>query len=136
MANLRRFITAYNAGSADGALAQVSPTQPLAFSDCDYATQQLVYGHGRVQLTNWLRTNIADHDRLTIDNIDANPDQPLGVLGVSFSRRSSDAITRSGHPNGITPVLGAKVKFDRDGLLTEFNNGPYGGGDACLINQR
>lgn len=89
-----------------------------------------------VKLTAWLGRNIAHHDRLVVANIgDANPDQPLGVLGVSFSRRSSDAIAHAGHPNGITPTLGAKVKFDVSGLITEFNNGPYGGApDGCRIS--
>ncbi len=87
------------------------------------------------KLTAWLRQNIAHHDRLVVASIvDANPEQPVGVLGVSFSRRSSDAIAHAGHPNGITPTLGAKVIFDGAGLITEFANGPYGGApDGCRI---
>ncbi len=135
LTHVKGFIAAYNAGDVQGALSHFSQTQPVGFSDCDYTTQQLVYGHGRVQLTAWLSRNIAQHDRLVIANVfDANPDQPLGVLGVSFSRRSSDAVARAGWPNGITPKLGAKVKFDGAGLITEFNNGPYGGApDFCRI---
>ena len=135
VAHLMNFVSAYNAGDAQGALSQFSRTEPVGFSDCDYTTQQLVDGHGRVKLTAWLGRNIAHHDRLVVAGIfDANPEQPVGVLGVSFSRRSSDAIAHAGHPNGITPTLGAKVKFDGAGLITEFNNGPYGGApDGCRI---
>ncbi len=80
----------------------------MGFSDCDYTTQQLVDGRGRAKLTAWLSRNIAQHDRLDVADIfDANPDQPIGVLGVSFSRRSSDAIARAGYATGITPTLGA-----------------------------
>jgi hypothetical protein len=80
----------------------------VGFSDCDYTTQQLVDGRGRAKLTAWLSRNIAQHDRLDVADIfDANPDQPIGVLGVSFSRRSSDAIARAGYATGITPTLGA-----------------------------
>ncbi|MDQ6656935.1 MAG: hypothetical protein M3Z00_01655, partial [Actinomycetota bacterium] len=133
--HLERFIVAYNAGDVEGGLAQFSRTQPVAFSDCDYTTQQLVDGHGTAKLTAWLRRNTAQHDRLGITNIvDENFGQPLGVLGVSVSRRSSDAIARAGHPKGITPSTGAKVIFDATGLITEFNNGPYGGPpNACRI---
>ncbi len=135
LTQVKGFIAAYNAGDVQGALAHFSRTQPVGFSDCDYTTQQLVDGQGRVKLTAWLRQNIAHHDRFVVASIvDANPEQPVGVLGVSFSRRSSDAIALAGHPNGITPTLGAKVIFDGAGLITEFANGPYGGApDGCRI---
>ena len=129
--HLWKFLAAYNAGQLNAALAQFSDNQPVGFSDCDYQTQQVTEGHGRAELTRWLRTNIANHDRLIGAHVfSANPDQP--VLGVSFLRRSSDVLTRAGHPHGITPTLGAKVKFDPTGMITEFNNGPAGGSaDAC-----
>ncbi len=135
LTHVKGFIAAYNAGDVRGALSHFSQAKPVGFSDCDYATQQLVQGQGREQLTAWLSRNIAQHDRLVVASIvDANPDQPIGVLGVSFSRRSSDAIARAGRPNGITPTLGAKVTFDGAGLITEFGNGPYGGAsDGCRI---
>jgi hypothetical protein len=136
LTHVKGFIAAYNDGDVQGALSHFSRTQPVGFSDCDYTTQQLVDGHGRVQLTAWLSRNIGQHDRLVIANIfDANPDQSLGVLGVSFGRRSSDAIAHAGHPSGITPTLGAKIKFDAAGLITEFSNGPFGGPpDSCRID--
>jgi hypothetical protein len=46
---------------------------------------------------------------------------------ASFSQRSGDVISQPGHPDGIAPRLGAEVKFDSVGLITEFNNGPFGG---------
>lgn len=130
-AHLRKFLAAYNAGQLTTALAQFSRAQQLGFSDCDYQTRQLIAGHGRAALGSWLQTNIAHHDRLIGANIfSASPGQP--VLGVSFHRRSSDVLARAGHPDGITPALAAKVKFDRSGRITEFNNGPGGGPpDAC-----
>ena len=133
VSHLQEFLAAYNAGQPNTALAQFSRSQPLGFSDCDYQTQQVIEGHGRAQLANWLQANIAHHDQFTGANIfSASPDQP--VLGVSFRRRTSDVLTRAGHPDGITPSLGAKVKFDRTGMITEFNNGPVGGPpDACRI---
>ncbi len=136
VAHLMNFVSDYNAGNIHTALAQFSVTQEMGYSDCNYTTQQLIDGHGAAQLTAWLRRNIALHDRLVVASIvDANPEQPLGVLLVSFSRRSSDAIAHAGHPNGITPTIGAKVKFDRAGLITGFANGPYGGApDACRIH--
>ena len=133
VSHLRKFLAAYNAGQLNAALAQFSDNQALGFSDCDYQTQQVIEGHGRAELSRWLQTNIAHHDRLIGAGVfSANADQP--VLGVSFLRRSSDVLTRAGHPDGITPTLGAKVKFDPTGLITEFNNGPAGGSaDACHI---
>ncbi len=135
LTHVKGFIAAYNAGDVQGAISHFSQAQPVGFSDCDYTTQQLVQGRGREQLTAWLSRNIAQHDRLVVASIvDANPDQPIGVLGVSFSRRSSDAIARAGRPNGITPTASAKVIFDGAGLITEFANGPYGGPpDGCRI---
>ncbi|MGI8591411.1 MAG: hypothetical protein ACR2M5_10555 [Nakamurella sp.] len=98
--------------------------------------QQLVDGHGRAQLTAWLRQNIATHDRLDVlDIVDANSQEPIGVLGLEISHRSSDAIARAGHPNGITPMTGTKVKFDSVGLIKEFNNGPSGAAtNSCRIS--
>lgn len=136
VAHLMDFISAYNAGHLQTALSQFSSTQAVGFSDCDYATQQLVDGHGIVQVAAWLRQNIADHDRLLVAQVlNQNPDQPLGVLGVSFSKRSSNSIARAGRTNGMTPTADAKVKFDSSGLITEFNNGPYGGPPgACRLS--
>lgn len=134
VSHLQKFLTAYNAGHMRTALAQFSRGQPLGFSDCEYPAERVVAGHGRAQLTSWLQTNLAQHDHLTVAHIfGANPNQ--AVLGVSFSQRTSDSITRAGHPNGITPPTSAKVKFDRKGLLIQFNNGPFGGSpDGCRID--
>lgn len=106
-------------------------------SDCDYASGQFVDGDGYAQVTAWLRRNIAQHDHLAIGVVSNSnaADQPVGVLGVTFSRRSSDIIARAGHPDGIAPSAGAKVKFASNDLITEFNNGPYGGpADACRVS--
>lgn len=112
-------ISAYNAGHLQTALSQFSRTQAVGFSDCDYATQQLVDGQGIVQIAAWLRQNIADHDRLIVVQVlNQNPDQSLGVLGVSFSKRSSNSIARAGRTNGMTLTASAKVKFDSSGLMT------------------
>lgn len=134
VAHLKRFLGAYNAGDLTSAIAQFSHAQPLAFSDCDYSRKHLVDGHGRAAVVDWLRQSLADHDRLTIGDIAVSPPDQIGVLGVGFTRRTGDAIVRAGHPSGITPGTGAKVKFDRAGLITEFNNGPFGAPqDGCRL---
>ncbi|MDX6245818.1 MAG: hypothetical protein QOE76_3541 [Frankiales bacterium] len=131
---MKGFIRAYNAGDLAGAVSQFSHGQALGFSDCDYSTQQLVDGHGRAALVAWLRRSLADQDRLTIGDIAGSPPDQIGVLGVAFSRRTGDSIARAGHPSGITPSSGAKIKFDSVGLITEFNNGPLGGAqDGCRL---
>jgi hypothetical protein len=134
VAHVKNFVRAYNAGNLAGTLAQFSRVKALHFSDCDYSTQQLVDGNGRAALTAWLRQSLADHDRLTIGDMAVSPPDQVGVLGVAFSRRSGDAIALAGHASGITPSVGAKIKFDNAGLITEFNNGPYGGPqDGCRL---
>jgi hypothetical protein len=134
VAHVMGFIRAYNAGDLKGAVSQFSHDQALGFSDCGYSTQQLVDGHGRAALVAWLRQSVADHDRLTIGDIAVSPPDQLGVLGVAFSRRNGDSIARAGHASGITPSSGAKIKFDNVGLITEFNNGPYGAPlDGCRL---
>jgi hypothetical protein len=131
---VKGFVRAYNAGDLAGALSQFSRGQAVGFSDCDYSTQLLVDGQGRAALMGWLRQSLADHGRLTVGDIAVSPRDQLGVLGVAFSRRTGDSIARAGHPNGITPSTGAKIKFDNAGLITEFNNGPYGGPqDRCRL---
>ncbi|MDX6229629.1 MAG: hypothetical protein QOI76_3019 [Frankiales bacterium] len=133
VAHVRSFIRAYNAGDLTSALTQFSSAQAVAFSDCDYSTQQLVDGHGLVALTTWLRQTYADHDHLAVGDI-AVPAGDQHVLGVSFARRTSDSIARGGHPNGITPSTGAKLTFDNAGLITGYGNGPYGGPrDGCRL---
>ncbi|MDX6255110.1 MAG: hypothetical protein QOJ11_1444 [Frankiales bacterium] len=133
VAHVRSFIRAYNAGDLAGALSQFSSGQAVAFSDCDYSTQQLVDGHGLAALTTWLRQSYADHDHLTVGDI-VVPNADQHVLGVRFSRRTSDSISRGGHPNGITPSTAAKVTFDNAGLITGYGNGPYGGPpDGCRL---
>lgn len=133
--HLRRFIAAYNAGDLRAALDQFASTANIGFSDCDYASGQLVDGQGHAQVTAWLRRNIAQHDHLVIGFVSNSNAAQVGVLGVTFSGRSSDIIARAGHPDGIAPSTGAKVKFASNDLITEFNNGPHGGPpDACRVS--
>lgn len=131
--HLMRFLNAYNAGDVAAAIAQFSRTATIGFSDCNYQTQQVVTGRGRTEIMNWLRAMAAEDDRLTLDRINyPKDDQP--VLGVSFLNRNSLVITRAGHPNGITPKLAAKVKFDSTKLIIAFANGPGGGtSGACRL---
>jgi hypothetical protein len=134
VAHVKNFVRAYNAGDLAGALAQFSRVTAVRFSDCDYSRQQLAEGNGRAALAAWLRQSFADHDRLTIGEMAVTPADQVGVLGVAFSRRSADSLAAAGHPSGITPSTGAKIKFDSTGLITEFNNGPYGGPrDGCRL---
>jgi hypothetical protein len=65
---------------------------------------------------------------------DANPHQPLGVLGVSFANRTNDVIAAHGLGKGIVPVEAAKVTFDHHGRIIELGNGPVDGNtNVCSI---
>jgi hypothetical protein len=73
-------------------------------------------------LVQWLRKRFADHDRLTLARAaDDNPAQPVGVLGVWYTRRTSDTLRSLGRPRGIVPQVGQKLVFTFDGGKTRFS---------------
>ena len=122
-----RFIAAFNGRQLHPALALLTPG--VSVSDCDYKKVQVVSADGRQEVARWLRQRFADRDRLTVARVfDENPDQPLGVVGVEYSRRTSKTLRALGFPNGIVPKLASKVGFSTKPLrIRAFANGPYGG---------
>ena len=100
-----RFVNAFNAHSLSQTLATFSPN---AFgSDCDYRRIQVVTFTGRRQIAAWLRRRFADDDHLRVARmLNENPSQPVGVLAVDWTRRTSRtySIERSCAPDGSTGV--------------------------------
>lgn len=125
------FFRAYNAGQLEMVLAMFASNADV--SDCDYRAVKDVEFQGRADVARWLRQRIAEHDLLTVARIaDENPDQPVGVVGVEYQRRSNDTLRSLGFPNGITPILATKVVFTAAYRIERFANGPFGGPDeAC-----
>jgi hypothetical protein len=66
---------------------------------------------------------LADHDQLSIDNLEINDDESVGAstIGVSFVRRMSNALDMGGHEDGITPPVAAKVIFTSKGISQRLN---------------
>jgi hypothetical protein len=119
------FIRAYNAGNLDAAVAVLDDR--IGVSDCDYQRVRPIAFMGKTAVTDWLRQRMADHDQLTVEEIEVSGD----ALGIVYSRRTSDTLRKLGFPNGIQPSAGTKVVVtsDRKHLAT-FANGPVGGDPA------
>jgi len=137
VAVLIEFIRAYNAGRVSTALSLFGPE--YNWSDCDYRHVAVLVGRDKASLRRWLEGRAADHDRLGIGRIMVGTEQEQ-VLDVTFKRRTSDTLRALGRPQGIVPVLGAKVVFDgRAGVTARpsmlgFVMGPYGGSlDSCRL---
>jgi len=121
-----RFVDAFDAGRVNEAMALLG--EEFGGSDCDYRHVAVVSFSGRQPTQDWLRPRAADHDRLDIREVyNLNPDQPGGVVGVQWARRSSDALRALRFREGIVPQLDAKVVFDRSDRIRSFANGPEGG---------
>jgi hypothetical protein len=120
------FLDAYDAGRLSAALAAFAPDAVV--SDCDYRAVENVNFHGRGEIAGWLRARMADHDRLIVARIyDENPEQPVGVVGVEYQRRTSDTLRALGFAAGIRPKGATKVVFTADDRIQRFANGPFGG---------
>jgi ketosteroid isomerase-like protein len=123
------FLDAYNSGDVDRALSLM--TDDVSISDCDYRDPKLLNPIGRDAARQWLADRAADHDQLTLESIrNENSDPASGshVVGVSYSRRTSDTLRALGYPNGIRPQAATKVIFTTaDDRLRAFANGPFGG---------
>jgi hypothetical protein len=134
VATLVAFLDAYNAGRVEEALALTAAD--VAISDCDYRAVRLIAAKGTEPVRQWLRERAADHDQLILDIIrNDNPDPTTGsdVVGVTFTRRTSDTLRSLGFANGIAPGLTAKVVFTfTDDRIRAFGNGPGGGSaESC-----
>jgi hypothetical protein len=139
VAVLVAFIRAYNAGHVRPALSLFGSSP--GWSDCDYRRGVVVMGGTKASLRRWLQQRAADHDHLDIGSVEVGSLQTR-VLGVIFKRRTSDTLRSLGHPQGIIPVLGAKVIFGRRTGATmrppidRFANGPFGGDSSALASCR
>jgi hypothetical protein len=119
------FLRAYNAGRPRQALALLAANPNV--SDCDYRAAEGVQFKGRAAVAGWLRQRSADHDRLTLARIfDQNPDQPVGVAGVEYQRRTSDTLRALGFRTGITPGT-TKMIFTADHHIQWFVSGGSSG---------
>lgn len=138
VATVVKFLDAYNSGDVQSALALFADSPKVAFSACRYRTGDTIDGHGIPAVKTWLSEAAAEHSRLVLASIEnANPDQPIGVLGIHVSRETSDAISRRGYPMGISPALDTKIIFDQSGKILSFASGPFGGPQsACELPQR
>jgi hypothetical protein len=97
-------------------------------SDCDYRNVRAIELTGRRQISLWLVQRFEDHDQFVVARIfNDNPDQPLGVGGVEYRRRTSDSLRRLGFARGIGPRLTTKVVFTEAHEILRFANGPVGG---------
>jgi hypothetical protein len=119
------FLRASNAGRLRQALALLAADPNV--SDCDYRAAEGVQFKGRAAVAGWLRQRSADHDRLQLARIfDQNPDQPVGVVGVEYQRRTSDTLRALGFRTGITPQT-TKVVFTADHRIQWFVSGGSSG---------
>lgn len=129
MALVEQFVAAFNGGDRAGVLVLMSDDPGV--SDCDYATASVVDLRGRDQVSAWLDARMSEHDQLTLSSIsNSNPDPASAAIGVSFSRRTNDTLRRLGFVDGLTPQVGAKIRFTGSGAelrIEEFANGPVGG---------
>ena len=131
-----RFVNAFNAHNLQQALAAFAPN--AVGSDCDYRHVQVVLFKGRREIAAWLRKRFADDDHLGIARVsNANPEEPVGVLGIEWAIRKSTTLRRLGFPQGIVPQLSAKVILTRafPPRISAFGNGP-GGGDPSICRPR
>ena len=110
------FLRAYNARHLKAALSHFEFPKKLGYyerdgaTDCDYRRRETRAYEHRAGVVRWLRQRFADHDRLTLGRIlDENPGQLVGVVGVEFTRRTSDTLRRLGYTNGIVPQATMKL---------------------------
>ncbi|HZD70600.1 MAG TPA: hypothetical protein VFA45_17400 [Actinomycetes bacterium] len=120
------FLDADDAGQLQAALSSFATNAIV--SDCDYRAAKDSDFHGRAEIAGWLRARMADHDHLTPAHLfNNNPDQPVGVIGIQYQRRTSDTLRSLGFPTGIRPNIATKVIFTADDHIQSFANGPFGG---------
>ena len=110
------FLTAYNRRDLRAALSYFTtgPRRshfPRA-SDCDYRRRKTVVFLFREGVKRWLRQRFADHDHLTLSRVhDDNPTEPVGVVAISYARRTSDTLRKLGYSRGIVPQAEQKLPF-------------------------
>jgi len=116
------FILAYNTGDLDAAVALLD--DGVGVSDCDYQRVRPIGFMGKAAVTDWLRQRMADHDQLTVQEIEVGG----GAVGVGYARRTSDTLRKLGFADGIRPQSATKVILTSDRKrIAMFANGPVGG---------
>jgi hypothetical protein len=130
------FVDAFNRRKLTTALALFTSSPDfvkfVSASDCDYRRVVAIGFFGRSGVRTWLRQRFADRDRLTLETVyDENPEQPVGVVLLTYSRRTSRTLAALGFARGIRPQLATKVVFTPRGpvRMTAFANGPLGGSE-------
>ncbi|HEY8807506.1 MAG TPA: hypothetical protein VIN70_07985 [Candidatus Limnocylindria bacterium] len=109
---VRAFVDAYDAGRYDDAIAFID--ERILFSgDCDYGSQKLYSISDHESATYWLRSRIADHDRIDIVQFVDLQDGESSI-GVDISR-SSDTIRERGYGAAVRPRVPLFVRFSLDG---------------------
>ncbi len=138
VATVVQFVDAYNSGDVAGALALFADSPKVWFSACRYRTGETIDGTGKTAIKSWLAEAAAEHSRLVLGSIeDANPDRPIGGVGMQLTRQTSDTIRKLGYPGGIIPASGTEIIFDRGGKILRFASGSFGGPQSmCQLPQR
>jgi hypothetical protein len=68
----------------------------IVVGDCDYGRQAFVQFIGKAQAERWLQDRFADHDSVVVRRLyNANADQPIGVIGLDWTR-TSDTLSALG----------------------------------------
>ena len=129
VATLIAFLDAYNAGRVDATLALL--TDDVSISDCDHRAVRVITASGEDEARQWLRERAADRDQLVLESVrNENPEPGTGshVVGVSYTRRTSDTLRSLGFRDGIVPPSATKVIFTMaDDRIRAFANCPFGG---------
>jgi hypothetical protein len=126
IATLHRFFHAYDDGRLQDALSLFA--EHASVSDCDYRNVRAIEFARKRQISRWLEQRLEDHDKLSVARIfNDNPEQPVGVAGVQYRRRTSDSLRSLGFARGIRPRLATKVVFTEAYEILRFANGPVGG---------
>ncbi len=138
VATVIKFVDAYNSGDVQGALALFADSAKVWFSACRYRTGETIDGTGKTAIKSWLSEAAAEHSRLVLGSIEnANPEQPVGGVGMQLTRQTSDTIRKLGYPAGIIPASGTEIIFDRGGKILRFASGSFGGpASICQLPQR
>lgn len=104
------FLDAYNAGDLPRATDLLADDAQAG--DCDYRKRGYTGARGKSQVSAWLGERMADHDNiLGLQNLsfgEPNADGQFAV-GVSYTRRTSDALRSIGFASGIEPRFAIKV---------------------------
>jgi hypothetical protein len=111
---VRAFVAAFDAGRYDDAIALIDE-RFLFGGDCDYDTAKLYRLDDRESVTYWLRSRIADHDRIDIVRFVELQDRG-SAIGVEIVR-TSDTIRSRGYAGGsVRPRVPLFVQLTLDGL--------------------